>query len=200
PTGALSRSKMCRTRSGVRISSTGACTVRILSSAMVSLPPASALLDRHDLAPLGSDVLCTRPDQPVVLPLLEHVRRPAGHTCTGEDVREEVHLDAERVVDRRAEEVHVRVDLLAARLHLARHHLLYLLGDVQPARVAATRTQLARQLLEDRSPRVERAVDAVAEAHDLLAAAQRLGHPRRRVLGPVDLEQHAHDTLVRAAV
>jgi hypothetical protein len=56
------------------------------------------------------------------------------------------------------------------------------------------------QLLQDGRARVERPVHAVAEAHDLLAALERVAHVCGRVVGRVDLEQHLHDLLVRAAV
>src|SRR5690606_19793700 len=111
-----------------------------------------------------------RPDQPVVCELLLHVRRPAGHARTGEEVREQVHGYAERVVDGSAEEVDVGVHLLALAIHLLAHRRLDDAGDLQPARIAAPLEQLLCELLQYRRTRVERSIDAMPEAHDLLTA------------------------------
>src|SRR5690606_23231477 len=111
---------------------------------------------------------------------------PAGHTGAREEVREQIHWNAERVVDRSAEEVDVRVDLLALAIHLLAHRRLDDFGDLQPARVTTAIEQLLRELLQDRRAWIERPVDAVSEAHDPLAATERIAHPLCRVLRLVD--------------
>src|ERR1700675_2286251 len=61
---------------------------------------------------LGSDVVGTRADEPVVVQLLDDVRRPARDARHGEDGREQVHVDAQRGVGGSRVEVHVGVELL----------------------------------------------------------------------------------------
>ena len=74
-----------------------------------------SLLERHvALRVRRPDVLGARADQAVVRVLLEDVRRPAGDAADGEDRREQIDRDAERVVRRRRVEVDVRVQLLLA--------------------------------------------------------------------------------------
>src|SRR5881409_2140076 len=55
-----------------------------------------------------SDVLRSRPDETVVRVLLEHVRRPPRNTADGEDRREEIDWNPQRMVGRRRIEIDVR--------------------------------------------------------------------------------------------
>ncbi len=86
---------------------------------------ALARLDRYvPLRILGPDVLGPRPDQAVVRVLLQHVRRPARDPADGENRREQVDGDAERVIGRRRIEVDVRIQFLLGlddRLDPLRH-------------------------------------------------------------------------------
>src|SRR5260221_6778568 len=95
----------------------------------------SSLIERQKrLRIRRPDVVGPRTNEPVVRVLLEAVRGPAGDAADGEDRREEIDRDAERVVRGRRVEVHVRVKLFLApdeRLHAAR--------QVAPARVAGAR-------------------------------------------------------------
>src|SRR6202042_1170393 len=81
---------------------------------------ASSRAQRHPGEAALADVLAVRPDQPVVRVLLDDVRRPARHPADREDGGEQVRRDAQVVVDRGREEVHVRVETL-----LGEHDLLY---------------------------------------------------------------------------
>src|SRR5271168_815129 len=72
----------------------------------------------------GSDVVCARADEAVVVVLLEHMCGPTGDTADGEDRGEEIDVDAERGVGRRGVEVDIGVELLLGldeELDLARH-------------------------------------------------------------------------------
>src|SRR5690625_2901064 len=114
------------------------------------------LVDRDDLPVFRPHVGGLRTDQTVVRELLHDVRGPARGPGTCEDVREEVARDAECVVDRRAEEVDVRVDRPAAALHLLGHDSPDLLGDLEPLRLAGLLGKLGGEVAQDRRARVER--------------------------------------------
>src|ERR1700753_2039099 len=58
-----------------------------------------------------SGVLGARPDEPVVVMLLDDVRATAGDAADSEDRREEIDVDAERRVGGRGVKVDVRVQL-----------------------------------------------------------------------------------------
>src|SRR5204862_7649221 len=59
---------------------------------------------------LGADVFGARADEPIVGVLLEHVRRPAGYAADGEDRREQLDGDAQRVIGRRRTEIEVGIE------------------------------------------------------------------------------------------
>ena len=109
-----------------------------------------------------SDVLGARPDETVVRVLLEHVRRPAGDAAHGEDRREEIHSDAQRVIGRRRVEINVRVQLL-----LGLHQRLDALRHLEPDRLTRALSQIARHLAQMRRARIFRVVDPMAEAGNL---------------------------------
>src|SRR5262249_6207264 len=75
-------------------------------------PTASALVDRDPGAAAGADVVAARPDQTVVVVLLDDVGRPARDAAGSDDRREEIDRNAERVEERRRVEVDVRDELL----------------------------------------------------------------------------------------
>src|SRR5262249_61497703 len=87
-------------------------------------PTASAPVDHDPCAAAGADVVAAGPDQPVVVVLLDDVGRPAGDAPGGDDRREEVDRNAERVEERRRVEVDVGDELLRlvhAGVELHRH-------------------------------------------------------------------------------
>src|SRR5450759_3341497 len=62
-------------------------------------PPASAFLHRHIFLWVDrADVIGARANQPVIVELFDDVRGPAADPRDREDGREQVHIDAERVV------------------------------------------------------------------------------------------------------
>ena len=117
----------------------------------------------------GADVARGRPEEPPGPLLLEDVRRPAGDARAGEHRRRErrrnlgdVEHDRRVVLDVRREHA-----LGMALLERLQRDLLELLGDLD-----LRRAELLRRALEDPRARVLGAVDAVAEAHDPLAATR----------------------------
>src|SRR6266850_7659516 len=118
-------------------------------------------VQRNERAPARPDVVAARPDQPVVLVLLDDVRRPARDAPGRDDRGEQVDRDPERVEERRRVEVDVRDELLrlvdpGVELH---RHLV-------PLELARLPARVLRHALEDRRSRVARLVDAVAHAHE----------------------------------
>src|SRR5262245_2884311 len=67
----------------------------------------SSLVEGDPGAVAGADVVAAGPDQPVVVVLLDDVGRPARDAARGDDRREEIDRDAERVEERRRVEVDV---------------------------------------------------------------------------------------------
>ena len=118
----------------------------------------------------GADVLGARPDQAALALLLEDVGRPAGGARAGEQRREQLRRDLGAVEhDRRPElDVGRQHAVGLARLQLGQRGLLERLGDLE-----ARRAELARGAAQHAGARVLGAVDAVAEAHQPLAAVER---------------------------
>ncbi len=88
----------------------------------------------------------------------------------------------------------------AARLELgedAQHDVLDLDRELEPFGLAA---HPLGDLAQSRRARVVGAVDAMAEAHDPLAAADELADPRLGPLGRADLVELVHDLRRRPAV
>src|SRR5262249_34057568 len=73
----------------------------------------SARVERQErLRIRRADIVRTRTNQPVVRVLLQAVRGPPRDAADGEDRREQIDRDAERVVRGRRVEVDVRIELL----------------------------------------------------------------------------------------
>src|SRR5229473_8476472 len=148
----------------------------------------SSSVERHPRASARADVVPARPDQAVVVVLLDDVRRPARDAARGDHGREEIHGDPERVEERRRVEVDVR-DQLLRRLdplvELDRH-----LVPLELARLAA---RVLRHAPEDRGARVARDVDAVAEPHEPPLLGERLLGEGVHVRDFADLHQRPHD-------
>src|SRR3989442_2482520 len=95
----------------------------------------SSSVERHPRASARADVVAARPDQSVVVELLDDVRRPARDAAGGDHRREEIDGDPQRVEERRRVEVDVRDEFLRlvdARVELHRHLVL-----LELARLAA---------------------------------------------------------------
>src|SRR2546425_10491632 len=123
----------------------------------------------HEGAPARPDVVAAGPDQPVVLVLLDDVRRPARDPARRDDRRKQVDRDPERVEERRRVEVDVRDErlrLVDAGVEVHRH--------LVPLELARLPARVLRHALEDRRPRIARLVHAVAHAHEPPPLAERL--------------------------
>ena len=123
------------------------------------------------------DVLRRRPDQPALALLLEDVRRPAGGARAGEQRREQVrrHLGVVEHDGRPELDVRRQHAVGLARVQLGERGLLERFGDLD-----ARRAELARGAAQHAGARVLGAVDAVAEAHQPLAAVERVLDPAAR--------------------
>src|SRR3990172_3107410 len=155
------------------------------------------LLYRHVAQVFRPDVLEQRPDEHVVLVLLQDLRAPARYAADGEDRDREVVRYAEEGVDGAGVEVDVDVD--AARL-VGPHVLLHLLEDLVPLWVAQLLAQAARLLAHVAGARVFRLVDRGAEAHDLLLVGEPSRDVRVGAAGVADLGRHLTNGLGGAAV
>src|ERR671910_701663 len=150
-----------------------------------ALPPR---LQRLPGAGVGADVRGVGADQAVVGVLLADVGGPAGHASGGEQGGVEVGGEAEGGVDRCGVEVDVGVELLGLHDRLLDPH-----RGVEPAGLAEVAAEALGDVVEDGRPGVPGLVDAVAEAHHLLLAAQLLADPLRGPVGGADLVEHLPD-------
>src|SRR3954470_19863814 len=144
-----------------------------------------------------ADVLRRRPDEPRLALLLEDVGRPTGHARAGEHAREERRRHLGQVEDDGRPELDVgRKDAIGlARLQLGERRALQRLGHL-----VAGRAELTRRAPQDAGPRILGAVDAVPEAHEALAAVQRVADPALGVAELVHLVEHLEHARGGAAV
>src|SRR5712692_7559361 len=155
----------------------------------------SSSVERHPRASARADVVPARPDQSVVVVLLDDVRRPARDAAGGDHRREEIDGDPQRVEERRRVEVDVRDEFL--RLVDARVELHRYLVPLELAGLAAC---LLGNPLEDRGARVARLVAAVAHAHEPALLGDRLLGEGVDPGDLTDLHQRPHDRLTGATV
>ena len=160
-------------------------------------PPGLRAFDGCSRARPAPDVLRRRADQAALALLLEDVRRPAGHARAGEHRREQLRRHLGVVEHDRRPELDVRRQHAVglARLQLGERGLLERLGDLE-----ARRAELARGAPQHPRARVLGAVDAVAEAHQPLAAVERVLDPALGVAELLDLVEHLQHARGRAAV
>ena len=123
---------------------------------------------------------------------------PTRHPAHGEHAGEEVGLDAEAVIGRRAVEIDIRKDALAG-LRIE-NDALDLLAHLKELEVASVGGDLLGESLEVSRARVVRLVDAVTEAHDELLALELALDEGLDLVHRADLVEHDHDFLVGAAV
>src|SRR6266540_1289073 len=131
-----------------------------------------SLVDRDVDEVLRSDVPVEGPQEPVVFPVLDHLRGPTGDPRDREERGEEVLRDPEAVEHEPGIEVDVRVDV--PRGEFPDDRILDRGRDAVIRVVAVHLSEAAGEFLEDQSPRVVRLVDAVAEAEHLLLVPQRV--------------------------
>ena len=130
--------------------------VKIVHGALgASLPSGS--MAAHGL----SDIVGARPDQPVIPILLEDMRGPARHAADGEDGREQIDGDAQRIVPRSRIEIDVGVQALQFV-----DGLFYIAASFRTVGVGRSVLPIVRESFEVDGPRIERVIDAMAEAGD----------------------------------
>src|SRR5450631_1263262 len=99
----------------------------------------SALVDCYIRAGIfWAEVFCPRADQAVVVELLDDMRGPATHTGDGEDGREQVHINAKRVIGGSRIEINVGIELL-----IGLHELFNLVRDLEPFGLSTRRAEIA---------------------------------------------------------
>ena len=123
------------------------------------------------------------------------MRAPTGTARDGENRREKIRRDPERIVNRGGIEIDVRVQIF-----LFLHQLCDSLRHPDPFRVAELLTQLYRHALQMRRARVERFVNAMADAHDFFLLLELPLHVGVDFVLAPDFLQHVDHALVRAAV
>src|SRR2546422_53306 len=129
-----------------------------------------SLVEGHVHKVFRAHVPVERPQEAIVLPVLDDLGRPSGDPGDREDRREEVGRDSEAVEDQSGVEVHVRENLFGGELS---HDRVLDCGRDPVVRVVPAHLREAPgEVLEDESPRVVRLVDAVAESVDLLFVPQ----------------------------
>ena len=123
---------------------------------------------------------------------------PAGDAGDGEDGRVEVVGDAEHPVHGGAEEVDVGVE--GAATEALGEVIAHLAGEIEVLAVGGGLGELLAKLLEDDGAGVGGLVDAVADAHDALAAGEHGFDVALDVRLVADFLEHFEDRAVGAAV
>src|SRR6058998_213380 len=135
------------------------------------MPLASrTLVDRHVHEVFRARIPVERPQEAIVLPILDDLSRPAGNPGDGEDRGEQVRRDPQVVEDEARIEVHVRVDVF--RRERPQDRVLDDRRDPVVRVVSAHLREAMRVILEDERPRVVRLVDAMSEPEDFLLVPQ----------------------------
>jgi hypothetical protein len=152
--------------------------------------------------PLGADVGRLRAEDAVVGQLLQGVGAPAGQAPDGEGGREEGGVEAEAVQQQRGVELDVGLQARAGLVlgQQGHRHALDVLGQGVQLAVAAGGVELGGGPLQHLGARVAHLVDAVAEAHQPLAAGEHGAHVGLGPLGAADREDHVEGRAGRAAV
>src|SRR5829696_3843251 len=153
-------------------------------------PGPSDLRDRRELAGARPDVRGRGAHQAPLALLLEDVRRPSADARAREHRGEHVRRDLGHVEHDGRPELDVRGEhaVGTAGLELGERRPLELLGGLEPRRL-----ELPGSAAQDTGARVLGAVDALAEAHEALAAVERIAHPPIGVARPLDLVEHLED-------
>src|ERR1700730_5194305 len=152
-----------------------------------TLPP----VDLDDLLAERTSVVVGGADNAVVVMLFHYVDRSSGGAGNGEDGGEQVQGDSHRVVCAGREEIDVGIEVPGLALGIERvlHDRDQSLGPFVPLGIARRLTELLAHLTQEMGARVESAVDAVAEAGDLLAGREHLLDLLHRLLGLTPAQQ-----------
>src|SRR6266540_1799298 len=157
-----------------------------------------SLVDRDVDEVLRPDVPVEGPQEPVVFPVLDHLRGPPGDPRDCEERREKVLRDRDSVEHEPGVEVDVRIDV--PRGEFPDDRVLDRRRDAVVRVVAVHLSEAAGELLEDESPRVVRLVDPVAEAEHPLLVPQRVQDEFFRALGAADPFDRLERRFDRASV
>src|SRR5437870_4296149 len=152
------------------------------------------LVDGHVLEVFRARIPVERPQEAIVLPILDDLSRPAGNPGDGEDRGEQVRRDPQVVEDEARIEVHVRVDVF--RRERPHDRVLDDRRDPVVRVVSAHLREAMRVILEDERPRVVRLVDAMSEPEDFLLVPQCVQDELLcglRTTDPLDCVQGGHD-------
>src|SRR2546425_4873821 len=163
------------------------------------IPLASGtLVEGHVHAVLRAHVPVERPQEAIVLPVLDDLGRPSGDPGDREDRCEKVGRDPEAVEDQSGVEVHVREDLFGGELS---HDRVLDFGRDPVIRVVPAHLgEAAGEVLEDERPWVVRLVDAMAEPEDLVFVPQGVQDELLRRLRSADPLDRVEGRLDRAAM
>ncbi len=164
-------------------------------SLRVRLRPIAQRWSRGTQARAGAHVLGARPDEAVVVVLLDDVGGPARDAAGRDDRGEEIDGDAEGVEEGRRVEVDVGDEALGladAVVQLHRH--------LVPLELPGLAAGLLGHAPQDGRPRIAGVVYAMAEAHQPALLGQRPFGEGVDVGHLADLHQRAHDRLARAAM
>src|SRR5215510_12347289 len=82
-------------------------TRRLSMSLRARLFPMSALAEGDERPPAGATIVAPRADEPVVVVLLDDIGGPAGHAGSGDDRREEIDRNAQRIEERSRVEIDI---------------------------------------------------------------------------------------------
>src|SRR5437870_4050671 len=182
-TGMIGSSGIRRPASAMRIlcpRSGGRKTRRSDGMRVASRP----LVEGHVREVLRADVPVQRSEEAVVLPILDHVGRPARDSREGEDWSEEVRRNAEAVEDQPRIEVHVREDAL--RRELSDDRVLDRGGEPEVGVVPLHPGELPGVVLHDERPGIVGLVDPVPEPVDFLLVPEGVHHEILRGVGLSD--------------
>jgi hypothetical protein len=104
------------------------------------------------------------------------IGNPAGHAADGEHHGEHLHRNPQRAHDDAAVEIHVRIQLALDEIGILERSFLEFLGDVEQRIVEIQFGQhFVAGFLDNLRARIVIFVNAVAEAHQLLAPVLILG-------------------------
>src|SRR5438445_941528 len=157
-----------------------------------------SLVEGHVDEVFRAHVPVERPQEAIVLPVLDDLGRPSGDPGDREDSCEKVGRDSEAVEDQSGVEVHVRENLFGGELS---HDRVLDFGRDPVIRVVPAHLREATgEVLEDERPRVVRLVDAVAEPVDLLFVPQGVQDEFLRGLRMADAFDRVEGRLDRTAM
>src|SRR6266571_32417 len=162
------------------------------------MPASGSLVEGHVHEVFRAHVPVERPQEAIVLPVLDDLGGPSGDPGDREDRREKVRRYPEAVEDQSGVEVHVREDVFGGEL--AHDRVLDRGRDPVIRVVPAHLREAAGEVFEDERPRVVRLVDSMAESEDLLFVPESVQDKFLRGLRVADPLDRVEGRLDRAAM